>query len=215
MISVTPKYAGLRKPWKGLERLLKAGFENMSLDFDTEYSPYNLGTFENKEPDFNVLIETCRDMGVRLTMARAPYLMTNIDQPKVKIYRPTDPMPPGVEPPKIPMTLEELTGRLVEVTLKCVETAGRAGCECIVVQPLFAGVKKDEAWKVNHDYYMRLGRVARENNIMVLLENLYRDLRRSLHRCGVDRCTQQGNRWERVWVLYGCGCMQRLRSEHA
>jgi sugar phosphate isomerase/epimerase len=173
MISVTPKYAGLRKPWKGLERLLKAGFENMSLDFDTEYSPYNLGTFENKEPDFNVLIETCRDMGVRLTMARAPYLMTNIDQPKVKIYRPTDPMPPGVEPPKIPMTLEELTGRLVEVTLKCVETAGRAGCECIVVQPLFAGVKKDEAWKVNHDYYMRLGRVARENNIMVLLENLY------------------------------------------
>jgi sugar phosphate isomerase/epimerase len=61
----------------------------------------------------------------------------------------------------------------LEVTIKCVEYAGKLGCEYIVVQPLFAGVDKSESWRVNHDYYMRLGEVAKSCNIMILLENLY------------------------------------------
>jgi sugar phosphate isomerase/epimerase len=173
MISVAPTQAGLIKSKKGLKKLAEAGFENMSLDFNVAYSAYNLGTYENMEPDYMEFMAACRDLGLKLTMARAPYLLPSTGEPGTKLYKPTDPVPPGVEPPKIPMTIDELADRLIEVTIKCVEYAGKLGCEYIVVQPLFAGVKKGVAWKLNHDYYMRLGKVASENNIMVLLENLY------------------------------------------
>jgi sugar phosphate isomerase/epimerase len=175
MISVSPILSGLIRPKNKLKRLVDAGFENMSLDFNAAYSTYNLGTYENREPDYTEFLDVCRELGIKITMARAPYLIPNIDQPNMKIYKPTDPVPAGEEPPKIPITVDELNSKLIEVTLKCVKFAGLLECEYIVVQPLFAGVKKEEAWKVNHDYYMRLGKVAKENNIMVLLENLYRE----------------------------------------
>jgi hypothetical protein len=42
----------------------------MSLDFNVAYSAYNLGTYENKEPDYTEFMGACRDLGLRLTIAR-------------------------------------------------------------------------------------------------------------------------------------------------
>lgn len=99
----------------------------------------------------NPLLQQCERNGIRTLTARAPYLHRNAKQED----------------------LEELLTRLAG---ESIQFCGDAGCQYLIVRPLFAGITRGEEWEVNRKYYLSLVDEARKNNVTILLENQCRDI---------------------------------------
>lgn len=85
--------------------------------------------------------------------------------------------PIAVAPCPAPNTKREDLNTLIRsLTEESLKICGKIGCSYLVIRPLFAGIAKDKLWEVNREYYLHLARVARENGVMILLENLYKDI---------------------------------------
>ena len=69
-------------------------------------------------------------------------------------------------------TKKDNVNELIEqLAVTSIKVSGNAGCKHIIIRPLFSGIKKQELWEVNRDYYLRLSKVAKDNNVVILLEN--------------------------------------------
>lgn len=85
--------------------------------------------------------------------------------------------PIAVAPCLAPSTKREDLNTLVQtLTEESLKICGKIGCEYLVIRPLSAGIAKEELWEVNREYYLHLAELARENGVMILLENLYKDI---------------------------------------
>ena len=156
------------RPNQGIMDISKAGFQNLLLDFSS-YAPdgelENIGKVEAKKTDrFPTIADVTKLESVLQPMknkwisekigcniAYAPFLCRDTKH--------TD--------------LNELIQSLAEESIR---VCGRIGCGYLVIRPLFAGISPDELWEVNKEYYISLASVARENNVMILLENQCRDV---------------------------------------
>lgn len=155
----------IEHPEKRTNDLAVSGFEHISLDlnigcFESELE--NLGKEEKlrekiressfaEKPSkmtecFSEMIEQCKQRCLDVSIARAPYLRRDTKRTDLNQY-------------------------LLEIMEESIRFCSEIDCQYLVVPPLFAGVKKEEEWQINHDYYMRLGKTARESNVMILLEN--------------------------------------------
>ncbi|MFV0464517.1 MAG: sugar phosphate isomerase/epimerase family protein [Lachnospiraceae bacterium] len=61
------------------------------------------------------------------------------------------------------------------LTLLSIEEAGKMNCQAIVIRPWFAGIEKEQEWYSNKEFYLSYIEKARENNLMILLENQCRN----------------------------------------
>lgn len=165
-------FVGLERPKKGILTVKSCGFDKMLLDIaavcpadELENFGKETGSREKEKQgrvraaedpkglsdSFQLLLEQCREYQVDLPIARAPYL-----------YRDT--------------ARDDLEGLLSELTAESMKVCGQAGCRYLIVNPLFAGVRRGNEWEANRKYYLSLADSARKNNVTILLENQCRDI---------------------------------------
>lgn len=162
-IVCVPSFVGVERPKREI-LTIKDGFSNILLDMAMSCSPYELENLgKNKENEMKgkiivseqpekllesvtLLLNQCREHQVSIPIARTPYLLRNTKHGD----------------------LTELLSRLAKESIK---VCGQAGCRLLIVKPLFAGIGHGMEWEVNRRYYLSLVDIARENNVMILLEN--------------------------------------------
>lgn len=66
---------------------------------------------------------------------------------------------------------EDLNGLLKELAEECIRICGNVDCRYLVIRPLFFGIPEDAVWGVNKEFYLSLAPLAKENKVMILLEN--------------------------------------------
>lgn len=171
-----------KRPEKGILGVRKGGFEEILLDISTCCSAGELEYFgEERKVSGDVLhqkteeairisehpeelcgslkrlFDECGKESVSIRAARAPYL--NRDTKR-----------------------EDLGELLTQLAGESIRACGGADCRYLIVKPLFAGVERGDEWGVNREFYLSLADLARQNNVMILLENQCRDINGSLHR---------------------------------
>lgn len=188
-------------PGQGIMDLVNAGFENVFLELgmccgagelENVGEPVKKGELPSdiklvtENPAelggrFDRMVSLCRERGLKILSARSPYLQRNTKR-------------------------KDLTELLIQIQKESIRYCGRIGCRYLAVRPLFAGVSRQDVWKVNRDYYLRLGAVARENNVMLLLENQCRDMNGHLIR-GICSDGSEAAEWvDRLNEEFGQEC---------
>lgn len=158
----------MKKPKRGIAGITEGGFNGILLDISACCSAGELeylGVESKREPEETLrisehpeelypymqpVLRECAEKAVRIPAARAPYLSRNTKR----------------------QDLGELLACLAEESIR---VCGQAGCNCLIVRPLFAGVARGSEWEVNRRFYLRLANTAREHKVMLLLENQCRD----------------------------------------
>lgn len=170
---VAPKF-----PVQGISDIADAGFENIALDIslccapdalrhperedtkNTAIDPRSMRVMENPstlKDCFSGMLKQCEERNIRIPIARGAHL-------------PRDTRRGG------------LSERLTRIHEESIRLCGGIGCRYLVVRPLFAGVPREEARAVNKAYYLQLGRIAKDNQVMILLENQCQDFNGRLMR---------------------------------
>lgn len=137
------------RPAQGISDIANAGFMNISLDVMIHCSgsePESL-----RKDNYQKMIGQCQEKGVQLLVARAPRLIGNTKCTNVNDF-------------------------LIRFTEESIRLSGKAGCRYHIVPPLLVGVKRGEEWEINREYYLGFAQTARENGVMILLENQCRSL---------------------------------------
>lgn len=172
-------------PRQGIGDMAKAGFGEMMLDLSSYCMKQDLEDFgkdKKKRKSAEVLTnisllgsmvqkaaEHCRQCGLGVTSMYGPVLRRDTKR-------------------------EDLNALLEKLTEEGIRLCGRQKAAYLVVPPLFAGVEKDDLWKVNRAYYLRLAKIAGEESVGILLENQARDVHGHLAR-GVCSDEQEAARW--------------------
>lgn len=158
----------IERPGQGLADIARAEFSETLLDISMYCSRYeleNVGEMNTRTSRktlisqnplelhdvMSTMIEKCKETSLKHTIAYAPYLSRATHH----------------------KGLNDLIKNLVVESIKA---CGKAGCKFIVVRPLFAGLSEADIWKINREYYLYLSRIAKENDVMVLLENQCKDI---------------------------------------
>lgn len=158
------------RPGQGIADISNAGFKAISLDIGMYCSGYELehhggemNGFDKRDKNpiienpsemsscFEAMLAQCEKKGLHTLIARAPFLLENTKR-------------------------TDLNDLLFQLSEESIRFCGDVSCKAIIVQPMFAGIAPEDEWKVNCDYYLRLAETARENNIMILLENQCRNI---------------------------------------
>jgi len=172
----------MKKPKIGISRIKTGGFDNILLNISACCPVGELEYFgrEKKTPIFErepkqketlrisehpeelshclkPLQEECRRESVRILIAHAPYLKRDTKR-------------------------EDLNGLLKRLAEESIRACGQAGCSYLIIRPLFAGVVRGCEWETNREYYLGLVDLARQNHVMILLENQCRDINGNLVR---------------------------------
>ncbi len=159
------------RPGQGIMDIVNAGFKNVSFDLDMCCSSYELEHFgklsEEKDtadrlfrlisrypseigPFFEKMLTVCIQNHVQIPIARAPYLPRDTKR-------------------------TDLRGQMFAIHEECIRMCGRTGCHYLVVRPLYVRTC-EVSWEVNREYYLRLAKAAREEDVTILLENQCRSM---------------------------------------
>lgn len=178
-IVCTPSgFVGYERPKKGISDLKKGGFERILLDMEMCCTAWELENYGRKTavndnsvirrtekkvrnrlsehpeemPDFfAALFAQCGEWNITIPIARAPYLNRNTER-------------------------DDLSGLLSTLAKESIKVCAGAHCSYLIVRPLFAGVEKGSEWEINRKYYLDMVDIARENNVIILLENQCLDI---------------------------------------
>ena len=145
----------LNNPKKYMSYVSAAGFGSMMLDLGMLYAKSDFEDYGTKNSKCNVtelckqydqLIEQSLKHSIQIDSMRMPQLKWDTKR-------------------------EDLNGLLLQIGEKCIKACSRLGCHYIIVQPLFSGIMKADRYQENYRYCLKLGEVAKENNVYILLEN--------------------------------------------
>ena len=184
-------------PAQGIADIANAGFQNISLDIPLCCVPEELKYRGRSRPGhaspdprtarvmerpaalggcFSAVLEQCGEKNLNIPIARGAFLPRDTRR-------------------------GDLSELLAQINEEAVRLCGETGCHYLVVRPLFAGVDQEELWEVNQTYYLRLAKTAKENQVMLLLENQCRDFNGHLIR---GLCAESGE---------AVGWVDRLNAE--
>ena len=159
----------IERPGQGIMDIVKSGFHDIMLDVSMVCSPNELKisgktNINNNNRKVRVsnnpselhtslipMLDQCSRVKLNTTVAYAPYLERSSKD-------------------------ECCNQTLIRLAEESIKACKRAGSQSIIIRPLFSGVKQENEWLENRNYYLHLARIARENNVMILLENQCRDL---------------------------------------
>lgn len=174
------------RPKQGITDIAGAGFRKLMLDLRMYCPPGELEGFGKKHgeqetggeiclhpeklrPGAGALLEQCANANLRITAALAPCL--NWDTKR-----------------------KDLKGLLSRLALEGIGLCGDAGCEYLVVRPLFSDGGPEAVWKENREYYLGLADAAEEKGVTILLANQCREVGGHLIR-GVCADAEEAARW--------------------
>lgn len=173
-------------PAQGVMDIRQAGFNNLVLDTSlcarsdmlervgkSNYKKNN-GTIVIEEPEklcerLEPIRNNAEKQGLVFPVAIAPYLKANTAH-------------------------TDLNDKLHALAVETIKACGKAGCLCVIVEPLFAGIVREDVWSVNKAYYLSLLDVARQNNVRILLKNQCRSIGGHLIR-GICSDGQEAVEW--------------------
>lgn len=157
----------LKRPEQGISSIVSAGFKSILLDLSmgcSEWELERIGKPEGKKEDsliaenpsefwktFEKMIISCQRKGIEISVVYAPYLLRDTKH-------------------------TDLNNVLKNIAEKSIRLCGQVGCRYIVVRPLFAGIEHGDEWRINREYYLHLAKFAREQKVMILLENQCRNV---------------------------------------
>lgn len=177
----------MKKPKKGIAGIKEGGFEEILLDISACCSAGELECFGvdlNRELEETLrisehpeelcsymkpVLEECREKGVRISAAHAPYPDRNTKR-------------------------EDLGELLKRLTEESIRVCGQAGCRYLIVKPLFAGIERGCEWEVNRKFYLGLADTAKQNNVEILLENQCHDINGNMVR-GICADAEEALSW--------------------
>lgn len=151
----TNSFLGLGKPKECISGLLETGFKRITFDLKKVYSSAFLENYGVEEMKFDSqraktvvgnFLEECKKSSMILDVVRAPHLKWDTKR-------------------------ADMNDLMLQIGKDSIEVCKKINAKNIVIQPLFAGIAKQNMWKENRRYYRELGKVAQENNISVLFEN--------------------------------------------
>lgn len=165
---------GIESPGRGIARAAECELKKIMLDFSTFCSPDTLEDLGREKEKLSLgdrialqpeilqdsvqdLLEGAKKAALEFPLAVAPYPRRNTKR-------------------------EDLKEPLCRLAEACIRACAKAGCHYLVVRPLFSGIERELLWEENEAFYMRLSETARENDVMVLLENQCRDFKGHLVR---------------------------------
>ena len=156
------------RPGQGLMDIKGAGFQELVCDLPIICSPWELENVGKEN----------RKASQKVSVSRNPEKLSECLQPMLMKSREMAlAYPIAVSPGLLNNTrhndLNELLGTLAEESIKI---CGKLGIAYLVVQPLFAGISGEKIWETNRRYYLSLAGLAKENGVMLLLENRCRDI---------------------------------------
>lgn len=179
---------GIKKPYKGLCNISAAGYKNILLDFSLCCTPGELErigkkdilpekadrvkVFETPEKMNEAmlpLLKQCEIQGVHMPAAYAPYLERDTKH-------------------------EDLNELLLCLAKESIKICGQAGCKNLIIRPLFAGIPSADIWERNKDYYLELAKLAKEQDVCILLENQCKDFNGHLVR-GICALPEEAVDW--------------------
>lgn len=145
----------IMRPGQGMSDLKNAGFEKLLLDLSMFCAAGDLETVRGPEEVSLTLIvqpllERFQDARLQSPIVRAPFLLRNTKRED----------------------LNELYRKRVKESM---EICRKAGASQIIIRPLFAGIEDAGLWEANREYYLALADAAKQNEVMILLENQCRD----------------------------------------
>ena len=163
----------MERPRQGISDMAKAGFDGILLDLTIYCSPAeleNVGKPSAKVkqqdkvmiseqlsalPDcVGSLVQGCREANLAALVAMAPYLRRATMR-------------------------SDLRKLLANLALESVRICGETGSRYLIVRPLpprtTAGNSREESWEENRLFYLNLVDSARENGVIILLENQCKD----------------------------------------
>lgn len=114
------------------------------------------------------MMERCKQAALHHSVAYAPYLCRDTKHPEWK-------------------------EQLVKLIEESIRVCGQADCKYIVIRPWFAGVAAGQEWEVNQVYYLHFASIAKENGVMILLENQCKDVNGHLVRGICSNATEAVN----------------------
>ena len=179
---------GTVNPKRGVQKIVKAGYENLLFDMSLCCTPWeleNIGkkrldteerdrpkVYENPEQMHEAMLplqKQCEAQGLHLPVAYAPYLDRNTKR-------------------------TDLNDLLLCLAKESIKTCGRAGCKYLVVRPLFAGIPAAELWERNRAFYLELAETAKEQGVYILPENQCKDVNGHLVR-GICALPEEAAEW--------------------
>lgn len=179
---------GIKKPYKGLDSISVAGFENILLDASLCCTSDELERMGKKETD-DEMIE-------RQAVFKNPEKMNEVMLPLLKQCKARKVNMPVAYAPYLERSTKhnDLNELLFVLAKESIKLCGQAGCKSLVVRPLFAGITSADLWERNKAYYLGLADLAKEQNVCILLENQCKDFNGHLVR-GICASTEEAVDW--------------------
>lgn len=157
-------------PGQGIADIVNAGFENMTLEFDMCCPSCELEHYGKEEGNIEVIdgrkrisehpAEINHYYGKVLSVCSDKYLQIPIAR-GVSLQRDTK-----------RVDLKEV---LLSIHKESIRFCRKAGSSSIVIRPIHINVGGKEEWEINRNYFLQLVDTARENQVMILLENQCRN----------------------------------------
>lgn len=164
---------GLERPKKGLLTLKEGGFDKLMLDMSMSCSPWELENYgrKTKENDDNVIIKT--EKKIRNKISEHPAEMTDMFLLLLGLCRELQIMTPISYAPYLLRNTERenFSELLISIVKESIKVCALADCKYLIVRPLFSGVVRGSEWEVNRKYYLEIAEMAKENDVIILLEN--------------------------------------------
>lgn len=153
------------RPTQGIIDIKQAGFHNIMIDASlccSEHEIENIGKKKKQQLDKEYVL-----------VSEHPEELVSTLTPFLQAYKKEELSATIAYAPYLKRDTKhiDLTKLLVTLTEESIKLCGKIGCSYLVVRPLFAGIHTGEEWEENRRYYLNFLEIARENNVMILLEN--------------------------------------------
>lgn len=155
----------INRPRQGILDITRAGFENILLSTAIACSAYELENFGCMQEELG--------RKNRIRVSEVPSELHNHMQPILDSYMEGHLQISIVRAPSPGRNTErdDLEELLIQLTRESIKFCGRIGCRQLIIKPLFSWVNHENEWEENKRYYTRFIDIARENNVILLLEN--------------------------------------------
>lgn len=151
----TNSFFGLGKPQECINGLLDVGFKRIMPDLGRSYPSNVLEVYGVMETAYDiqkvkavldVFLEECTRSSLSMDVVRAPRIKWDTER-------------------------TDINSVMLQTSKESIEACRRVNAGNVIIQPLFAGIAKQDIWQENYCYYKELGMIARKNGIRILLVN--------------------------------------------
>jgi sugar phosphate isomerase/epimerase len=136
-------------PVQGISDVKSSGFEQVFLDLKHIYK-YDI---KESQKDFSnicrTVISKCKEANINIEAIRTPYIESNSKEDSYDFH--------------------------LSIAKETIRLCNEAECKYVIISPIVTLGPSLNQWEVNRQYYSELVKLARENNVTILLENQYRN----------------------------------------